>query len=48
MYKVLLRNGARSSKEDIKSYLETLDLNQENYQIGETKVQHSINLSLTI
>ncbi|XP_052828155.1 unconventional myosin-IXAa isoform X6 [Octopus bimaculoides] len=37
-YKIILPNGLLSSKEDVKKFLECMDLNQENYQIGITKV----------
>ncbi len=38
-YKILLPKGLVSSKEDVGAFLEQLDLNTENYQIGITKVQ---------
>ncbi|GAB1606082.1 unconventional myosin-IXAa-like [Argonauta hians] len=37
-YKIILPNGLLSSKEDVKKFLESMDLNQDNYQIGITKV----------
>ncbi len=40
-YKILLPKGLVSSKEDVGAFLEQLDLNTENYQIGITKVQYN-------
>ncbi|XP_013418061.1 LOW QUALITY PROTEIN: unconventional myosin-IXa-like [Lingula anatina] len=37
-YKLLLPRGLCSSKTDVICFLETLDINHENYQIGKTKV----------
>ena len=37
-YKILLPKGLISSREDIEEFLQGLDLNNENYQIGKTKV----------
>ncbi|KAK2181262.1 hypothetical protein NP493_404g02041 [Ridgeia piscesae] len=37
-YKILLPRGLLSSREDIGRFLHGLDLNQENFQIGKTKV----------
>ncbi|ELU02859.1 hypothetical protein CAPTEDRAFT_226894 [Capitella teleta] len=37
-YRVLLPNGLLSSRNDIESFLHGLDLNRDNYQIGNTKV----------
>ena len=38
-YKILLPKGLLSSKDDVKQFLQRLDLNSENYQIGRTKVR---------
>ena len=37
-YKILLPKGLVSSKDDVRDFLEHLDLNTENFQIGKTKV----------
>lgn len=37
-YRVLLPNGLLSSRSDIEAFLYGLDLNRDNYQIGNTKV----------
>lgn len=42
-YHFLLPNGRRSSRNDIVNFLHLLDLNQENYQIGATKVPNNSN-----
>ncbi|XP_067665744.1 unconventional myosin-IXb-like isoform X8 [Haliotis asinina] len=38
LYKILLPKGLLSSQEDVKIFLESMDLNRDNYQIGKTKV----------
>ncbi|KAL3866507.1 hypothetical protein ACJMK2_043800 [Sinanodonta woodiana] len=38
MYKILLHKGLNSKKEDVQLFLEQMNLNIENYQIGITKV----------
>ena len=37
-YQILLPKGLVSSRDDIHEFLQSLDLNAENYQIGKTKV----------
>ena len=39
MYKILLPRGSVSSKADVTEFLEKMRLDNENYQIGITKVQ---------
>ncbi|XP_055956290.1 unconventional myosin-IXa isoform X3 [Patella vulgata] len=38
LYKILLPRGLVSSKEDVKNFLENMELSLEHYQIGKTKV----------
>lgn len=37
-YRILLPKGLLSSRNDIKEFLERMNLNQDNYQMGKTKV----------
>ena len=39
-YKILLPNGLLSSQKDVANFLEDMDLNRENYQLGKTKVRN--------
>ena len=38
LYKIILPKGLLSSKEDVATFLESMNLNKDNYQIGITKV----------
>lgn len=38
LYRVLLPKGMKSSKEDIKEFLNLIDLNKQHYQLGNTKI----------
>ncbi|XP_053405798.1 unconventional myosin-IXAb-like isoform X4 [Mercenaria mercenaria] len=38
LYKILLPKGLSSGKEDVSQFLESMNMNQDNYQIGKTKV----------
>ena len=39
LYKIILPKGLLSSKEDVATFLESMNLNKDNYQIGITKVK---------
>lgn len=39
LYKIILPKGLLSSKEDVTTFLESMNLNKDNYQIGITKVK---------
>lgn len=39
LYKIILPKGLLSSKEDVTTFLESMNLNKDNYQIGITKVR---------
>ena len=38
LYKIILPKGLLSSKEDVATFLESMNLNKDNFQIGITKV----------
>lgn len=48
LYKIILPKGLLSSKEDVATFLESNDLDKDNYQIGITKVKgnHSSNFTI--
>lgn len=44
LYKIILPKGLLSSKEDVTTFLESMNLNKDNYQIGITKVREHYSL----
>lgn len=41
LYKILLPKGLQSGKVDVSHFLESMNMNSDNYQIGKTKVSSS-------
>ncbi|KAH3834611.1 hypothetical protein DPMN_107941 [Dreissena polymorpha] len=40
MYKIILPNGLRSNQRDVVTFLDNMNMNKDNYQIGITKVRY--------